>query len=292
MKEADKEKIETINQNVRESLQLRLLSDTLLPDDAPILTDDGYICRCISGKCEVMIDFTLYQLCANKVCIIFPGHTIQQMNGKSADFRLNYLKIKKHRLNEILFQIPPEFIGYLTQRPVFLLTDPQELEENDAFFKEADFVYNQPANFCKEMITRNLIQNHYLQVYNDIYLLMQEKKHLRTRKDELMEKFMTLLATHYACYHEVKYYADQLCITPKYLSIITKACNGRSAKECIDDYLITAIKLRLRTSSTDIKSIANELNFGSQTFMSKYFRTRVGISPKEWRKKQERKSRE
>jgi AraC family transcriptional activator of pobA len=172
------------------------------------------------------------------------------------------------------------------------LTDPQELEENDAFFKEADFVYNQPANFCKEMITRNLIQNHYLQVYNDIYLLMQEKKHLRTRKDELMEKFMTLLATHYACYHEVKYYADQLCITPKYLSIITKACNGRSAKECIDDYLITAIKLRLRTSSTDIKSIANELNFGSQTFMSKYFRTRVGISPKEWRKKQERKSRE
>ena len=52
----------------------------------------------------------------------------------------------------------------------------------------------------------------------------------------------------------------------------------------IDDYVTLEIKLMLKNTTKSIKEIAQELNFSSQSFLGKYFKDRVGVSPKEYRK--------
>jgi AraC-like DNA-binding protein len=45
------------------------------------------------------------------------------------------------------------------------------------------------------------------------------------------------------------------------------------------------IRVMLRNSTMSIKEIAQELNFANQSFLGKYFKEHVGMSPKEYRKK-------
>ena len=79
------------------------------------------------------------------------------------------------------------------------------------------------------------------------------------------------------------FYAGELCITPKYLSIITKECVGASAKELIDRYAITELKLQLKSSSIPLKEIAAQLNYPCEAFLCKYFKKHTGMTPSNYR---------
>ncbi|MDR2084403.1 MAG: helix-turn-helix domain-containing protein [Bacteroidales bacterium] len=43
------------------------------------------------------------------------------------------------------------------------------------------------------------------------------------------------------------------------------------------------IKLLLKSTELSIQEISNELNFPNPSFFCKYFKSRVGMSPKEYR---------
>lgn len=81
------------------------------------------------------------------------------------------------------------------------------------------------------------------------------------------------------------FYADQLHITPKYLSSVIKEVSGRSAVEWIDRYVILEAKALLRYSGLSIQEIAYELNFSTQSFFGKYFKHHTGMSPSEYKSK-------
>ena len=80
------------------------------------------------------------------------------------------------------------------------------------------------------------------------------------------------------------FYAGKLCITPKYLSLISKDVSGRSAGEWIDQYVVLEAKTLLKSTRMSIQEIADVLNFANQSFFGKYFKHHTGISPKEYRK--------
>lgn len=107
----------------------------------------------------------------------------------------------------------------------------------------------------------------------------------RTRKSEIMEHFCTLVMKHFKTNREVSFYAEKLHITPKYLSVILKELDvdQRSAKEWIDSYIIVEIKLLLKSTDLSIQQISEELNFVNPSFFCKYFKSRTGMSPKEYR---------
>ena len=80
------------------------------------------------------------------------------------------------------------------------------------------------------------------------------------------------------------WYAKQLNITPKYLSEAVKAISHRTPNEWIDYYTIHELRIMLKSTAKSIKEIAVELNFPNQSFMGKYFKDHVGVSPSEYRK--------
>jgi len=98
----------------------------------------------------------------------------------------------------------------------------------------------------------------------------------------LEEEFFRLIKANPAN-REVAFYAAKLCITPKYLSMITKESVGTSAKELIDNYAITELKLQLKSASTPLKEIAAQLNYPSEAFLCKYFKKRAGMTPTHYR---------
>ena len=64
---------------------------------------------------------------------------------------------------------------------------------------------------------------------------------------------------------------------------MVKKASKRTPNEWIDKYVVLEIRLLLKNSTMSVMQIAQEMNFPNQSFLGKYFRERVGISPRKYR---------
>lgn len=105
----------------------------------------------------------------------------------------------------------------------------------------------------------------------------------KTRQEEYLENFLKEVAINHKKERSVKYYADALHITPKYLSTVIKEVSGKSAASWINDFVIQEAKVLLKYSGKSIQEITYELNFSTQSFFGKYFKRHTDMSPSEYR---------
>lgn len=99
------------------------------------------------------------------------------------------------------------------------------------------------------------------------------------RQDELFKLFMALLKDNYRQEHFLPFYADRLCVTPKYLTTVVKQVSGKSVSKWINAYLMDEIKSLLRNSNLTVSEIAGQLNFSNPSFFGKFVKARAGESP-------------
>lgn len=104
----------------------------------------------------------------------------------------------------------------------------------------------------------------------------------RSRRMLYTHEFVRLVRKHFRLQHSVRFYANKLCISPKYLSMVVKDCTGHSAAEIIDEHLLLEAKNLLRFSGKNIQQVAYELNFSNQSSFGKYFKHLTGMSPSEF----------
>lgn len=98
-----------------------------------------------------------------------------------------------------------------------------------------------------------------------------------------LKKFMSLLINDGGRNRSVTYYAEQLFISPKYLSSLMKKSTGRTALDIIREVTVKNIKQDLLYSEKSIKEIANEYDFPNISFFGKFFKQQMGISPRQYR---------
>lgn len=105
-----------------------------------------------------------------------------------------------------------------------------------------------------------------------------------SRQQELYSRFLNEVQNHYTQERSITYYANTLCVTPKYLSQVVYKVSGRFAGDWISDYVILEAKAMLKSRKYTIQQIADMLNFANQSFFGKYFKDKVGCSPSEYQK--------
>ncbi|MGE8427370.1 MAG: helix-turn-helix domain-containing protein [Sphingobacterium sp.] len=101
----------------------------------------------------------------------------------------------------------------------------------------------------------------------------------------LYERFVQLVEEHCMKEREVRYYSNELNITPKYLNQICKANTGVTASQWIQRYTKERIIVLLRDKNLIISEIADEMGFSSYSFFTRYVKKVLGISPSEYRQR-------
>lgn len=112
---------------------------------------------------------------------------------------------------------------------------------------------------------------------------VDEKKNKSSRQEMLHSKFIDLLSRNFRTEREVKFYAEKLCVTPKYLSQVVSGLTGRTPSDYIEEFVVMESKALLNSTPMTIQQISDEMHFPSQSFFGKYFKRIVGMSPKEYR---------
>ena len=81
----------------------------------------------------------------------------------------------------------------------------------------------------------------------------------------------------------VRLVAEQLNLSPKYLSNILRVVTGQNTQQHIHARLIAKAKEMLSTTSLTVSEIAYELGFEHLQSFSKLFKTKTSLSPLEFR---------
>ena len=101
---------------------------------------------------------------------------------------------------------------------------------------------------------------------------------------QLMSDFFQMLFRgDYRQSREVGYYADKLCVTPKYLSEVCKKVSGHGANYWINRFTIIEIQRLLRNRTVSLVQMADDFNFSSQAYFSRFVQNYLGTSPSAYR---------
>ncbi len=107
---------------------------------------------------------------------------------------------------------------------------------------------------------------------------------LQGRSSELYNELLDAIVEHHREASDVRYYADLLNVSSRYLAQVTRRISGKSPKAIIDDYLIHEIELQLKSTDNTVQEIAYRFGFSSQAHFTKFFKKLKGVSPTEFRK--------
>lgn len=93
------------------------------------------------------------------------------------------------------------------------------------------------------------------------------------------QRFLNLLNTSEVRRRSVEAYADELCISPKYLSAICKKHSGKTANEWIREHVLEDIRYHLKQTDLTVKQISIHLGFPNTSFFGKYVKEHFGMTP-------------
>ena len=108
---------------------------------------------------------------------------------------------------------------------------------------------------------------------------------LQGRSSELYNELLDAIVEHHREASDVRFYADLLNVSSRYLAQVTRRISGKSPKAIIDDYLIHKIELQLKSTDNTVQEIAYRFGFSSQAHFTKFFKKLKGVSPTEFRKR-------
>jgi AraC-like DNA-binding protein len=172
---------------------------------------------------------------------------------------------------------------------VFARTQPVlKLEQRECdVFKEFFYVIKKKINDTNNFFRKDLIRTLLLAMFYDVGNIIYRVRNfgeVQVPSEKLFTRFLRLVQTNCKRERRVSWYAQQLCISPKYLSLVVKRISGRTALEWIENYVTMELRVALKNSTRSIKEIAEDMNFPNQSFLGKYFKEHVGMTPSEYRK--------
>ena len=254
-------------------------------DTFPLRIDALVIALVTSGSGRIGIDLKEYDLQKNSLIVVQPKNYIY-LSQFTDDIRCLVLACSSHVVEDVLpklTDILPLLMHHRTE-PVTLLTD-KEAEGIKGFYATLREKIGGPKTpFLKQKVLCML----QAALYEMMEINMKNsdgEQTARTRKEEIMAKFILAVSENFRTERQVSFYARKLFITPKHLSSVVKEISGRTAGDWIENYVIMEAKVLLKTTDMTIQEIAVYLNFANQSFFGKYFKHHTGVSPTNYRKK-------
>ena len=99
----------------------------------------------------------------------------------------------------------------------------------------------------------------------------------------IFQRFLSMLNREPCGHRSVQSFADELCITPKYLSAVCKRNSGKTANAWITEHQMEDIRYYLRQTDLSIKEVCNVLGFPNASFFAKYVKEHFGVTPTQLR---------
>tara|TARA_R110002049_G_scaffold4504_3_gene31315 strand:+ start:13700 stop:14572 length:873 start_codon:yes stop_codon:yes gene_type:complete len=244
-----------------------------------------YLCVLFTeGKGTHEIDFNSYNINPGKVFFLKPGQThFWKFETQPQGFIFFHsqefyeLKFLEHKLHTF-----PFFYSY--QNPPVLKLTPKKLKELHLSFQEVYSEYQQ-TNLFRELKIVNSLNNIYIELTRAYTVDINLEKLNTTHYVNILENLENLINAHFYNEKLPKFYADKLNITTKHLNRVVKKTTNKTTSQLISERTILEAKRLIVHSQDNLANIADTLEFSDYAYFSKFFKSRTGMTPLDFRKK-------
>ena len=243
--------------------------------------DAYYFLLVQEGTAHVEIDMCTMDMHKKEIFLLTPFSAICVKNI-SENFSVLCLFMER-----ALFEHIPNysrFYGLLNQTCIskIVLENQSFRQIENTFFVFASYI-NRKHTF-QEGLTLVLSDFLLLQIIEELYDLKSDAPmHIR-HKDELLQQFFNLLSIHHKEQHGIQFYADALCVSTTYLSRIIREATQKTVYYYIAEKIFTSARHLLACTDYTIADISNKMNFSDQSAFGKFFKSKAGVSPAQYRK--------
>lgn len=218
----------------------------------------------------------------------------------SDDFRCLVFCVPQDTLNDVVYsclRVETNWynkLQYIKLHPIIRLTERQ-IKLCKAYEKLID-LHIQNASPYQDKISDSLAQAIIFEMLEMLEVNMKSHEcaegtdmdsiSLNTNKsrlNQLFYQFVRLLEDNHTSRRYVRWYANEMAITPKYLTYICNQVAGKTPTDIINAIAIREIKQSLIYTNDTVKEIAYTMNYASASSFCKYFRLQTGISPQAFR---------
>ena len=170
----------------------------------------------------------------------------------------------------------------LYQNPVIAVTEDDARHFLDDIHRLRDRSHGTEHPFHAQIMNSLLLT----MVYDlfDFHARQHEGEKTSDRTGVLVQSLISLLESGEARTHrDVAYYADQLNVSPRYLSDTVRRITGQTVMTLITRHTIPLITDRLRNPHLSLTQIADEMQFTSLNYFCRYVQKHLGVTPSEYR---------
>lgn len=262
-----------------------IFADTLQDFNALRYAGQTVHILCLDGSMGFTFQGTRYNI-AEGDYVILPNAELGSGFSVSDDFRGMLMSLSETFVASIAIRSNYGIIGHLSllQNPVMKLS-ARDFKICKAALRYLRMRMEEKEHLFREELAGSLLTAHILDLY-DIHARSRDVSQLSEHTASLLRSFIKLLYNgEYIRNRELDYYASRLCITPHYLSEICRKVSGRPATYWIDRFTIQEITRLLRQKELSLTTIAEQMNFSSVSYFSRYVQKRIGVPPSEYRNK-------
>jgi AraC-like DNA-binding protein len=238
---------------------------------------------CTKGTMKGVTNLKPYT-CQAPCFVIVLADQILQNEYVSEDFEGFFVVMSKQFTENLFHDLQDKFsvLRSVQDTSTFTLGE-QEMEAMLSYYTMMKRAVEARDNPYRMEMARHLTKAFFYGI--GFYLHKKVDGKTKTKHELLVETFLGHVRDHYKEQRGVEFYADKMCLTPKYLSKVIKENSGMSANDWVDNYVVLEAKALLKSTSMTIQQISDELNFPSQSFFGKYFKRLVGVPPSEYKGK-------
>ena len=237
---------------------------------------------CLSGSARAKYDMRVITHRKNDLSIIMPGHIMHPMDCTD-DFTYAVFFISPKMFDDLRIHTFSHDYGKFNYAPVCSLTDEQAshlLTIVNQLIVIANHTEEELPHRHQALLAQLAVGYEFLNYYRR----EQDKQWTENRQVELFNRFCDLVVKHYRESREIKYYADLLNLTPKYLSKVIRTAAGISPVEWIEQYVTAQAKRLIESRATPtLQETAYLLGFSEPTSFYRYFKRVTGMTAKQYR---------
>ena len=239
---------------------------------------------CTNGKVQARLNGIQMELHKNQVAIV-PQNVTATDVMVSPDFNLKAMFLTNRILQSFLHEKMNVWNDMMyVHRNHIVTMDEDEILFYTHFYDMLTLAIERgKENPYHTEIIQALLRSAILGLCGAMKWMLSSNHHETHTTDTHFQRFLDLLHSTDVKHRTVEAYANDLCISPKYLTAICKKHSGRTANEWITEHVLEDIRYYLKQTDLSMKQICNQLGFPNPSFFGKYVKDHFGMTPMEFR---------
>lgn len=228
---------------------------------------DGFMFNvCTRGNIRIRINYKEYHV-ENKWLFVVPPKCIFSIVEYSPDFEVKVLFVSMDIVRDIPITPDFNFLRSIGDAPCVQLCT----EKEDDMVKLYSIIERYEGSDSNTLLIRNTLILSLVLIAVSMYGKPIIHGTAYSRKEDITRQFFELLLEHYMHERTVSFYADKLCVTPKYFSMSVKSVTGFPVQSWINEVVVFEAKKLLKTTELSVSQISDKLSFPDSSSFVRFF---------------------